>query len=77
MTLARKLPVAVWPVLTQRELAHDVDEHQVASWLMPWTWRLVDTAALLPTFPQPLRWRRLVLKISFLVLLFSFERLGN
>jgi hypothetical protein len=74
VTLARKLLVAVWLVLTQRELAHGVDEHQVASWLMPWAWRLVDTATLLPTSPQPLRRRRLVSKISFL---FSFERLDK
>jgi len=36
VALARKLLVAVWPVLAQPELAHDVDEHQVASKLMTW-----------------------------------------
>jgi hypothetical protein len=44
VTMARKLLVAVWHVLPERKLAHDVDEHQVASWLMPWAWNTTSAA---------------------------------
>jgi hypothetical protein len=67
VTMARKLLVAVWHVLPERKLAHNVNEHQVASWLVPWAWRLVDTATLLPISLQPLRRRCFVLKLASLL----------
>jgi hypothetical protein len=40
VAIARKLLVAVWHVLTKRELPYHVDQHQVAKKLMVWSWKL-------------------------------------
>jgi hypothetical protein len=50
VTIARKLLAAVWHVLPQRELAHDVDVHGVASKLMIWAWRLTFNLWMLLSF---------------------------